>query len=106
MTHIARERPDLRCELVVVGAAGPAEQVGERASIRHLPYCDSRHVLANYYRAADLYVHASREESFLLTAAEALACGTPVVAASDGGVREVVDHGRTGLLTPPGDAGH
>jgi glycosyltransferase involved in cell wall biosynthesis len=43
-------------------------------------------------------------EPFGLVMAEALACGTPVVAASAGGISEVVDDQRTGFLHSPGDA--
>jgi glycosyltransferase involved in cell wall biosynthesis len=38
-----------------------------------------------------------------LTVIEAMASGTPVVCSRIGGVPEVVDHGRTGILVPPGD---
>jgi len=40
----------------------------------------------------------SRSESFGLVALEAAACGTPVVASDVGGLRTLVDHGRTGFL--------
>ena len=40
----------------------------------------------------------SRSESFGLVALEAAACGTPVVASDVGGLRSLIDHGRTGYL--------
>ena len=45
----------------------------------------------------------SLEEGFGLTAAEAMAAGVPVVASAIGGLSQIVEHGRTGLLTRPGD---
>ncbi len=54
--------------------------------------------LADYYAMADVCVVPSLTESFGLVALEAQAQGTPVVAASVGGLREVVDDGVTGYL--------
>src|SRR5205085_10417384 len=55
-------------------------------------------------RAADLYVLSSRYEGFPNVALEALACGTPVVAAACPGVAELVVPGVNGWLAPPDDA--
>ncbi len=57
-------------------------------------------------RSADLAVFPSRiDESFCLAVAEAMACGTPVIAADAGGMPEVVGHdGEAGLVFRNGDA--
>ncbi len=56
------------------------------------------HILSTYYRASDMVVVPSKAESFGLVALEAAACGTPVVAASVGGLQDLVLHGTTGYL--------
>ena len=74
-----------------VAAHGLADRVRFVGSVPH-------DELASYYRAADVCVVPSHTESFGLVALEAASCGTPVVAASVGGLRSIVDDGRTGLL--------
>ena len=53
--------------------------------------------------ALDVFVSASRTESFGLAIAEAMACGTAVVATETDGAREVIEDGKTGVLLPVGD---
>jgi starch synthase len=55
------------------------------------------------YSHAAVFVCPSVYEPFGLINLEAMACGTPVVASSVGGIREVVVHDETGLLVPPAD---
>jgi len=59
--------------------------------------------LVSLYRRCALVVVPSRYEGFGLPAAEAMACGAPVVACAAGALPEVVETGGGGLLVPPND---
>ncbi|MEX1255503.1 MAG: glycosyltransferase family 4 protein [Dehalococcoidia bacterium] len=60
--------------------------------------------LVREYNRVELLVSPSLYEGFGLPAAEAMACETPVLATTGGALPEVVSHGETGWLVPPGDA--
>jgi glycosyltransferase involved in cell wall biosynthesis len=60
--------------------------------------------LADYYRASDVCVQASREEGLGFSPLEALACGVPVVATAVGGLNDTIKEGETGWQVPVGDA--
>jgi glycosyltransferase involved in cell wall biosynthesis len=57
--------------------------------------------LAAWYRRAEALLSPSLYEGFGLPAAEAMACGTPVIATSAGALPEVVADGVTGIIVPP-----
>jgi glycosyltransferase involved in cell wall biosynthesis len=107
---------DALAELRARGVAFRAALVGDgpladpvRARVTELGLGDAVVVLpfpgavAPLLACFDVYVLPSLWESLPIGLLEAMAAGLPVVAADTGGVREVVAHGETGLLHPPGD---
>jgi alpha-1,6-mannosyltransferase len=77
--------------------------VGERG-IRFLRYETDRDRLADFLAALDLFVAPSSNETFGLAALEALASGTPVLAADRGGVSEQVAASGGGALFQSGNS--
>ena len=64
-----------------------------------------REDIASVMSHADLLVLSSTSEGLPLVLFEAMASSTPIVATDVGGVREICDDGRAGLLVPSGDPG-
>jgi alpha-1,6-mannosyltransferase len=67
--------------------------------INWLQYCDESSDLARYYRAADLLVHPSTQETFGLVALEAQACGSPVVGIRGSRMDAVILHDQDSWAT-------
>ena len=112
---LADRDPELRRRLQVIVVGGPSGTgLAEPKHLHHLahalgiadlirferPAAPDR--LADFYRAADVTVVPSHNESFGLVALESQACGTPVVAAAVGGLPTAVADGVSGILV----AGH
>lgn len=86
---IAAATLDRDVTLVVLGDRG-ADVASGRALTRFVPFADGMPAIADFYRAADLLVHAAHADTFPSTVLEAMACGTPVVATAVGGITEQI----------------
>ena len=64
----------------------------------------SRQEIGSFYDRADIFVNASNLDNMPVSVLEAFAAGTPVVTTEPEGMKYIVAHERTGLLSPPGDA--
>jgi L-malate glycosyltransferase len=64
----------------------------------------ARTEIGKVYDDADIFVNASSVDNMPVSVLEAFACGTPVVSTAPEGMRYLVEHGKTGLLSPAGDA--
>jgi glycosyltransferase involved in cell wall biosynthesis len=60
--------------------------------------------VAGRLRAADLFVFPSEFEALGISLVEAAACGLPAVGTRTGGIVDVIEDGRSGLLVPPADS--
>jgi glycogen synthase len=90
----APDTPEIEARFRAAVAAAP--------TVRWLPEVVPVDDLLQLYSHAAVFVCPSVYEPFGLINLEAMACETPVVATTVGGIPEVVEHGRTGLLVPPG----
>jgi D-inositol-3-phosphate glycosyltransferase len=115
--RLLRDDPTLRNRLVVAIVGGPsgsgfaaprhleklAAELGIAGVVRfQAPVPQTS--LVDWYRAADVTVVPSYNESFGLVAVESQACGTPVVAAAVGGLTTAVRDGISGILVEGHDA--
>lgn len=105
MPAVWREFP--ACGLVFLGRGELEETLRLRAASLdgqgRVVFLGWREDLPRILPLLDLFVLPSRNEGMGRVLVEAMACGVPIVAAAACGIPELVDHGRTGLLVPPGD---
>src|SRR5450432_434011 len=107
---VKRRYPDVR--LAIVGSDYPAdsgttqmlkEHARELGIGENVVFTGQRSDVALLLAACDVFSLPSLEEPFGLVFAEAMAMKRPVVALTTGGTPEVVEHGKSGLLSSPGD---
>ena len=113
--RVVRRIPDAR--VVIVGSDHPTghgrgstkqemlAQLRHAGAASHVTMLDrvERSQLVAMYHAADVSVVPSLWEGFGYTCLEAMSCGLAVIATAVGGLSEIIDQGRDGVLVPPGD---
>jgi L-malate glycosyltransferase len=102
--RVAREVP---ARLMLIGD-GPDRSVAEYLARQHkiqdrVHFIGKQDNVNELLPLADLMLMPSEMESFGLAALEAMACGVPTIATDVGGVPELIDNGRNGLLFGVGD---
>ncbi len=106
--------PDVKLRLLIVGGDVSqhidqwSEELQELEQLRHTLdlslHVDfvgrkTQHELVDYYTASDIVVMPSHYESFGMAAAEAMACGTPVITTNVAGISSLIDSRRDMLIT-------
>ena len=112
---VLKRIPDAKLVLAIGGSTRSPEEaelllqlkalagdLGIRDHVRFTP-CVEQSRLADYYRAADVFVLCSRNEPFGMTAVEAMACGTPTVVSTRGGLWEELTWGHDCIYCDPQD---
>lgn len=107
MEAFIKVRAKAKCRMLLVGD-GPerarAEQDARRAGVLNdVVFLGNQVAVNELLGLADIYFLPSENESFGLSALEAMSCEVPVVATNIGGIPEVVTHGETGFLCELGN---
>jgi len=104
--EVTREYPEARLDLV---GGGPLESDIRKLVAElnltgvHFTGIASRQEIGKYYDQADIFINASWLDNMPVSVIEAFAAGTPVVSTSPECMPYLVEHERTGLLSPVGD---
>jgi glycosyltransferase involved in cell wall biosynthesis len=107
LAEIQRSYPDAQLDLV---GNGPMEKqirtLVSRLKLAGVRFAGavSHREIDRYYDQADIFINASWLDNMPVSILEAFAAGTPVVSTAPEGMSYIVENGRTGLLSEPGDA--
>jgi len=104
---LLKHRTDLHLTVVDRPIAALVPSLSKRLGVEHMVTLTGRlprEDLVKQYNQAELLISPSLYEGFGLPAAEAMACGTPVLATTAGAFPEIIEDGKSGVLVPAGDA--
>lgn len=108
MPEILKSFPDARLVLAGAGAREAelkelAEKTGIAGVIDFLGNLPHNEVISEI-KKAEVFICPSLAEGLGIVFIEAQACGTPVIGTNVGGIPDVIENGRTGILVPPRDS--
>jgi glycosyltransferase involved in cell wall biosynthesis len=101
--RVAERNPARKILVLVIGEQGEPEHF-HSTEVQLRGFVSDPALVARYYQAADIFLHAARSDTFPNTVLEALACGIPTIGTRVGGIPEQIVHGETGFLVPPANA--
>jgi L-malate glycosyltransferase len=105
--EVQKTYPEAQLDLVGGGALeGSIRELVKQLNLTNVIFAGvaSRQQIGSFYDRADIFVNASNLDNMPVSVLEAFAAGTPVVTTEPEGMKFIVTHERTGLLSPPGNA--
>jgi glycosyltransferase involved in cell wall biosynthesis len=107
--EICLKYPERKLKLLIVG--GGSQEAKLKSLVQNLELRDKvvftgyipYSIIVQYYNMLDIYAALSQSEGFGVAVLEASACELPVVVTDAGGLPEVVDDGKTGIIVPVND---
>ncbi len=102
---VVREVPDARFVIAGEGELRPTLEhlIHHHKLEKHVVLAGFRPDVLSLHKAFDIFVMSSITEGLGTSLLDAMACGRPIVATTAGGMPEVVQDGKTGILVPPRD---
>lgn len=93
--------------LIILGRGHLEKKLKEQSRIlgieESIKFCGSVNNVRDYLIATDFFVLPSFREGFPNSVLEAMACGLPVISTKIGGVVDVINNGKNGILVEPGN---
>lgn len=89
--------------LIIFGNKDKDSDIEKIIDTVFMGYIKDERILIELYNLADVFAAPSQQENYPNSVLESSACGTPVAAFQIGGIPDIVDHEKTGILAPYGD---
>lgn len=101
-----KKHPHIKLLILAGGDFGPYQPLMKKLGVQNQVVVKENVLdIENYIHAADVGLYTSEEESFGMGTLESMAYGKPVLASNVGGIPEVLENGKSGLLFKVGDIG-